>query len=649
MKLTPRQQHALRAICDTFAPKRDGWPSASELGVPEAIAEAMDFNPRLGDHKQLRQLLNFWDSPLHTFLSIQRPARFSSLSEGLRVRVLLSWADSGLGRRRAAFQALRKAVSYLYVMLPTLNGVRTPVWDKIGYPGPPQIHTSRSSSKFSVTTPEQDTNFSCEVCIIGSGAGGGTAAAVLSAAGKDVIVLEAGGYYDDADFDGAELRGYQRLYAEGGSAATANHSVGLLAGECLGGGTVVNYTTSFRTPNDIRAEWAATGIPWFTSGEYTSSLDAVCARLSVNQNHNRLSSRELVLDRGLRALGWHVDAMPRNVVGCEQGEICGYCGLGCPVGAKQSVTKTWLADAQKQRARIISQTRAQKIRIESGRAAGVEAISKSGHSVSICCKAVIVAGGAIHTPAILLRSGLRNEHIGKHLHLHPVSNVCGVFEEELRPWEGTMQAIYSDQHRSLTDNYGVKYETTALQPVIAMAALPWRNPAQHRSFIQRLSNTVGIGVLLRDRDAGSVTVDPQGHPVAHYAVSDFDRRHLRHGFISAARILEAAGARTIFSPHAKWCAYEPGHSGSLDSFTKFMDSAGWGAGRVALFSFHIMGTARLGSSPKTAATNPDGETWEIRNLFVMDGSSFPSASGVNPMITIEAIAHRNALALASRL
>jgi choline dehydrogenase-like flavoprotein len=463
-----------------------------------------------------------------------------------------------------------------------------------------------------------------------------------------VIILDAGGYYDDADFDGAELAGYQRLYTEGGSAATADHSVGLLAGQCLGGGTVVNYTTSFRTPDDIRAEWAASGVPWFTRNEYTRSLDAVCVRLSVNNDHNRISAREQILDRGLRALGWHVDAMPRNVVGCDQGEICGYCGVGCALGAKQSVTKTWIADAQKNRARIVTETRAQKMCIERGHVTGVEAVSKSGHRVSIACKSVVVACGAIHTPALLRRSGLHNEHIGKHLHLHPVSNVNGVFDEEIRPWEGTMQAIYSDEHRSMTGNFGVKYETTAMQPVIAMAALPWRNPQQHRFFLQRLSNTVGIGVLLRDRDGGRVTTDPQGHPVAHYALSPFDRAHLRQGFISAARILEAAGARHIFSPHAKWCAYQPGRSGALDSFTQAMDSAGWDSGRLALFSFHIMGTARLGSSPKASATNPDGETWEVRNLFVMDGSSFPSASGVNPMITIEAIAHRNALALAAR-
>jgi long-chain-alcohol oxidase len=279
----------------------------------------------------------------------------------------------------------------------------------------------------------------------------------------------------------------------------------------------------------------------------------------------------------------------------------------------------------------------------------VEARSRNGCRVNIRCKAVVLACGAIHTPALLLRSGLRNENIGRHLHLHPVSNVCGVFEEEIRPWEGTMQAIYSDEHRFLTGNFGVKYETTALQPVIAVAVLPWREPEHYRSLLGKLSNTMAIGVLLRDRDGGRVTLDREGNPVAHYALSEFDRAHLRRGFIGAARILEAAGARHIFSPHAKWCAYEPSRNGSLDNFTQAMDAAGWDSGRLALFSFHIMGSARLGGSPKTSATNPDGETWETRNLFVMDGASFPSASGVNPMISIEAIAHRNAMALAGVL
>jgi choline dehydrogenase-like flavoprotein len=648
MELTPRQHRALCSICDTFLPAAPGWPSAVERGVPDALAAALDFNPRAVDRWEFLNLLDLWDSSIHSFVEAGHWAQFSELAEEDKYQVMLSWADSRLALRRAAFQALRKAVGFLYVMLPGDAGQINPVWANIGYSGPIGVQRPDAPRKLSVIVPREEMTLKCDVCVIGSGAGGGVAAATLATAGKEVIVLEAGGYFDDADFDGAELPGFQRLYAESGFASTRDHSVGFLAGECLGGGTVVNYCTSFRTPDEIREEWAEEGAEWMRGPEYTRSLDAVCERLSVNTKHNRISKREEILQRGLKRLGWHMDAMPRNVVGCEQGRLCGYCGYGCSIGAKQSALKTWLADAQTHGAKFVVETRADKVRVERGAASGVEAWSKKGHRVVVKCKRVVIACGAIHTAALLLRSGLDNEHIGRHLHLHPVSNVSGIFDEEILPWEGTMQAIYSDQHRHLTGNYGVKYETTALQPVIAMAVMPWREPGDFRARMTQLKNTSAIGVLLRDRGAGRVTIDREGHPVSSYSLSDFDRRHMQIGFRGAAEILENAGARRIYSPHAKLCSYEPGKNGSIATFVKDMDAAGWGNAQVALFSFHIMGTARMGDSPGLSATNPDGETWEVRNLYVMDGSSFPSASGVNPMISIEAIAHRNAAVLATK-
>ena len=172
---------------------------------------------------------------------------------------------------------------------------------------------------------------------------------------------------------------------------------------------------------------------------------------------------------------------------------------------------------------------------------------------------------------------------------------------------------------------------------------------QHRELLAALPRLVGIGILLRDRDAGFVQLDAQGEPVVRYALSRFDREHMRAGLAGAAQILETAGARRIFSSHTKWVAYEPGRAGNLQQFCRDADACGWSAGRCVYYSFHLMGSARLGGSPKTSATNPDGETWEARNLYVMDGSSFPCASGVNPMISIEAIAYRNASRLAARL
>ena len=175
---------------------------------------------------------------------------------------------------------------------------------------------------------------------------------MLAAAGLDVVVLEMGGYYDDADFDGSELTALPNFYL-GAPQASHDQSVMLLAGSCLGGGTVVNYSTSFRTPDEVREEWAGHGVPAFAAKEYTRSLDAVVERLGVNLEHNKPSGRDEIMRAGCDALGWHIDAMPRNVRGCDQGKECGYCGLGCRIGAKQSTTKTWLADAANAGARLV--------------------------------------------------------------------------------------------------------------------------------------------------------------------------------------------------------------------------------------------------------------------------------------------------------
>ena len=212
-----------------------------------------------------------------------------------------------------------------------------------------------------------------------------------------------------------------------------------------------------------------------------------------------------------------------------------------------------------------------------------------------------------------------------------------------------MQAIYSDHHRDLDGaGYGVKYETAAVHPSLFAAFAPWRSAAQYAELAGRLAHVGLVGVLLRDRGGGEVRVGRDGEPVARYRLSDDDVRHVRVGFDGAAQILEAAGAQQIVSAHSRFVSYRPG----VDSRERFLadgDACGYGAGRCVFYSFHIMGSARMGGSPERSACNPEGETWEARNLVVCDGSTFPAASGVNPMVTIEAIAHLNASALAARL
>ena len=609
--MTRAERRALDAVAETF------FPGAVGLGFPAAFLDTFVSVLSDGERRRLRMLLAGLAATGFTRLG----------SEG-RERALLAWCDSRFSLRRAGFQALRKGLLTIAYTLPG-----TPAWERIGYPGP--LGRTRTTQKaLSAIRVVRDTTLDCDVCVVGSGAGGGVAAAVLAQAGLDVVVLEAGGHYEEADFDGAELDGFRRLYHGRGTTATDDQGIGILAGACVGGGTVVNYTTSFRTPDEVRAEWGGV----FATDAFTSALDTVCERIGVTIDESRPSRREEVVNEGLERLGWHVAPMPRNVRGCDQASICGYCGYGCPLGAKQSTPRTWLADAQAAGARIFPRTRAERVTVEAGAARGVEARTGEGHRVLVRSRAVVVACGAIETPALLRRSGLDAPQLGRNLHLHPVGGAFGLFDDEIRPWEGTLQAIHSDQVRD------VKLETTAIHPALLAGAAPWRGAAQHAELMSWLPRISLLGVLVRDRDAGEVRVGRDGSPVIRYRLSQRDAQRVHAGTEAAARVLEAAGAKRIVSSHSRLVEYEPGRSGTLEAFMRDADACGWGPGRVALYSFHQMGTAAMGS-----VCNDEGELSGARRLVVADASTFPSASGVNPMVTIEAIAHLNASALAARL
>jgi choline dehydrogenase-like flavoprotein len=263
---------------------------------------------------------------------------------------------------------------------------------------------------------------------------------------------------------------------------------------------------------------------------------------------------------------------------------------------------------------------------------------------------VVVAAGAIQTPALLRRSGLRNDNIGRHLRLHPAAAVFGVFEEEIRPWEGGLQTRICRRHSDLDgDGYGVIYETGPIHPGLATGFMSWRGAANHRATMLDFARSNAIGIITRDRDSGTVSVDRGGEPIVNYRLSDYDAAHLHTGFEGAASILEAAGAQRIFSGHQAGVSYEPGRRGSHADFAAASRAAGYGPGQCSLGALHIMGSARMGGSPQTSATNPDGATWEAANIVVADASCFPTASGVNPMVSIEAIAYMNAKRLAAQL
>jgi choline dehydrogenase-like flavoprotein len=608
---TAAELRALEAICETFA------PDSVALGVPAQVLELARLNPSIRERE------------LRAVLAAFAVRGFTRLSQERREAILRAWCDSRIAQRRGAFHALRKGVLLSYYS-------HAETQRRIGYPGPLGAPRDPPPSRIT-TTPAAD--LTCDVCVVGSGAGGGVAAAVLARAGLDVVVLEAGPAATERDFDGDELGAYERLYWGAATATTDDGGIGLLAGACLGGTTTINYSTSFRTPDALRDEW---GGP-FPSAEFTEALDAVSQRLDVNTDHNEPSSRDAVMRRGLERLGWHVDAMPRNVRACDQDGVCGYCGFGCQLGAKQSTLVTWLEDAVAAGARIVVDTRAIGVT-----ATRVEAETRDGRAVSIRARAVVVACGALLTPALLLRSGLGNVNLGCHLHLHPTTAVFATFDEELEPWTGTMQAFYSDQHADLDGGYGLKYETAPIHPGLLAGFAPWRSAADSASLFAQLRRVSGIGILLRDRSHGRVRAGRNGRLRVSYHLGADDLRRIRIGVEGAARILEAAGAREIGSAHARRLTYVPGER-RRERFLADVDREGFAPGRCTFFAFHLMGSARVGANPVGSVCNWDGETWEAPGLYVMDASSFPSASGVNPMLTIEAIAYLNASKLAARL
>lgn len=213
-----------------------------------------------------------------------------------------------------------------------------------------------------------------------------------------------------------------------------------------------------------------------------------------------------------------------------------------------------------------------------------------------------------------------------------------------------MQTRYSRQDSDLDgDGYGVIYETGPGNPASLQGFMNWRGGAAHLAATKDLARTGGIGVITRDRDSGEVKVASDGEPVPHYRLSDHDAAHLQKGIEGATRILEAAGARRISSAHQSGPSYEPGRRSTYEEFVAACRSAGLQPGRCAIAALHIMGTARMGGDRKTSATDPDGATWEVPNVVVADASCFPTSSGVNPMVSIEAIAYMNATRLADRL
>ena len=648
--LTQEQRAVLVAVCDTLLPEiaRQEDPGglfatgAGAAHTAERVEQLISSVEDPRDAARFQMLLSALGSPLVNLMLSGRFASITGMEPAAREAVLKSWAHSAIPLRRAGFQALKRLAHLAYYCWPMSDGSH-PAWRAVGYPGP-LPSPPEPVDPLPILAIDRDTTLECDVVVVGSGAGGGVVAGVLAQGGRSVIVLERGERTDVRHMTQIEGEMLGALYVGRGLVVTESGSMPILAGSCLGGGTVINYTTSFPLPDQTRREWdELSGLTLFAGPRFGESLDRVNARLDVGTRWTTPSSRDALLERGCRAQGWHVATMPRNVTDCREGLECGYCGYGCRHGAKNSTERTYLADAVRAGARLVVRCEAERVLSERGRAIGVLATVRRPDgttcALTVHARAVVVACGAIHTPALLRRSALHNRNIGRGLRLHPSTALVGIFPERVEPWSGTLQTRYSDQFADLDGRgYGARFETAPVHFALAASGFGWESALHAKQDVAQLAHMSVVGVLLRDRDAGLVSVSRTGKPRVRYEPSRYDTDHLRQALRGAAQVLAAAGATEIFSLHTPPVRARPDQSGWLPTFGTALDARGYRYCRMSYITFHQMASAAMGSDPRRSVVGEMGETHELGGLYVADGSAFPTSSGVNPMITIMAIA-----------
>ncbi|MDX1991925.1 MAG: GMC family oxidoreductase N-terminal domain-containing protein [bacterium] len=646
--LSPKEQSTLAAICDTLVPTLmpEGTDnpqlfalSAKHLKLTELMEIGLERATDSATQNQFKQLLGLLENPIVNGLTTGHWDRFSAMPLEARTEVLRSWALSRLEIGRKAFAGIKRMALFLAYSAPQ-NGQPNPTYDHLGYRLPPMPDAgTRPITPLAVTS---DTVLETDVLVIGSGAGGGVVAGELTEAGFDVIVVEKGEYFADHEFPRGELEANERLYDKYGAMTTADTAIAVLAGSTLGGGTTINWSGSLRPPEDVLQEWERDyGFEGVTGPEFQNSLDAVSRRMHIDTDESIPNANTRKFERGCQALQYNLTTIPRNVSGCEE---CGFCNFGCTFGSKQGTLKTYLQDAHDRGARILVRAHAERVTFQHGTVTGAELTVTDGsgqvHRVTVRAKAVVVAAGSIHTPALLLRSGLTNPNIGAGLRLHPTTVTTGLYDEAIYPWQGApMTRLTADFANLDGRGYGVRLMNAPAHPGIFAFATAWLNGQQHRREMQLAARKANIIVITRDFDGGRVKVNKRGEPVLDYKLSAYDARHLMRGILESLRIHRAGGATEITGPHNQQPRFRVGHDHDFETYLQGVERLGLPSNGFSLFSAHQMASCRVSGSAAKGAIDPSGETYDVRNLFVVDGSAMPTCSGVNPMLTILGLSH----------
>ena len=673
----PRDLARLAAVCETFVPGAAIRRATMAAALLSAVADRADL-------RALRRVLRAIDSRAANTLLGDGPVRFRDLPAERREALLLGWATSRFPQRRTAFQTLKRLACFLAYADPGADG-GNPLWGRIGYRPNDEPVTSEPPAirplEVAVGAVER-LAFDADVAVVGSGAAGGVVAARLAAAGRHVLVIEAGQYVPEAEMPVGELDGFDRLYLDHGLTSTADLGIAILAGATLGGGTVVNWTTCFSPPDWLRSEWATGhGLEGFDGPETAADVAALRSELGVAPPPG-IPPKDRAILEGAAALGWEAAPLLRDAEGCGD---CGSCGFGCRRGAKRSGPRAHLAKAARHGARFLVGARVERVVVEQGRAVGlvgrVERADGSRVPFVVHARQVVVAAGALRTPGVLWGSGIAHPAVGSNLRLHPVAVVAGRMPWPVEMWRGTLQAASctqfvrpgpADAQGRGPAHGGFLVESAPAHPGLIALAFPWSGAADHAVRMARVRSYAPLIGIVRDAGSGRVRLTRSGAVRIEYRLAADDARTARRALVEMARLARAAGALEVLAlgtPGAALPLVGPqGESAASngtsareatvsprawDAYLQRLASFDFAPNRGFLFSAHQMGTARAGSDPRRSVCDPWGRVRAdasgriVRGLYVADTSLFPSASGVNPMVTAMTLAGRVARTVAA--
>jgi choline dehydrogenase-like flavoprotein len=491
--------------------------------------------------------------------------------------------------------------------------------------------------------------YEADVAIVGTGAGGAMAADILSAAGLRVLLVEEGPLRSSSDFRMRETDAYPQLYQASAARKTRDKAINILQGRCVGGGTTVNWTSSFRTPAETLEHWAHEyGLQGFGADDLAPWFDAVEQKLSITPWAVAPNANNAALARGAQALGIAHGAIRRNVAGCRN---LGYCGMGCPTNAKQSMLVTTIPAALDRGALLLTATRALRF-VTTGDAVthlecvamDARGVAETAQRIEVRARHFVAAGGAINTPALLLRSNLPDPHgvVGRRTFLHPTVVSAALMPERVDGFAGAPQTVFSDHflHATpLTGALGYKLEAPPVHPILAAITLPGHGPA-HARVMGELTHMQVLIALVRDgfnpADAGgTVRLGDDGAPVLDYPLDALFFDAARRAFASMAEIQFAAGARTVLPVHGAGELFT-----GIDAARRAIAAFELAPLVTPVVSAHVMGGCPIGPDPRRAVVDPLGRHHLLRNLHVADGSLFPTSIGANPQLSVYAVAAR---------